>query len=152
MTTPSSDTSQNNTPRPAKVIWALITIIGVIIGIIADSVNVFERFKKPFQTSETNTQTILKTAIHQAESAISKAKIAEEKEQFKKARYELQIAIQELENMPKRPGIENKIKTKKSEYMKIINQIDKALEKQPCYEKAWNCQEYPVKLDDSSFN
>ena len=66
MTTPSSDTSQNNTPRPAKVIWALITIIGVIIGIIADSVNVFERFKKPFQTSETNTQTILKTAIHQA--------------------------------------------------------------------------------------
>jgi len=82
MTQRSSNHSQNNSRRPAKVIWAAMTVIGIIIGIIADSVEIFDRFKKPFQTSETNTQTILQTEIQKAESAISKAKAAREKSEL----------------------------------------------------------------------
>ena len=149
MTRRSSYHSQNNSRPPAKVIWALITGIGVIVGIIADSVNIFDRFKKPFQTSESNTQTILQTTTQKADLAISKAKAAREKSELKIARNKLQEAIQELEKIPKNQGIDNQIQTKKTEYENIAEQIDRALAKQPCYEKAWNCQEYPIKLMDN---
>ncbi len=118
---------------------------------------IFLNSKNETQLTKTPTQKItlqerLDAATKKAESAISKAKKSPEKEQFKNARDELKIAIQELENIPQNPGIDNQIQTHKSEYMKIINQIDGALEKQPCYEVLWNCQEYPVKLDNSSFD
>ncbi|NES70412.1 MAG: hypothetical protein F6K24_36960, partial [Okeania sp. SIO2D1] len=104
MTRPSSDPSQNNSPRPGKgrslaVIVTAITIIGVVVGIIADTADIFDRFKGVFQKSETNTQTILDTATKKAESAISKAKNAPKKPQLETARDELQKAIQELENI-----------------------------------------------------
>ena len=78
---------------------------------------------------------MLDTVTQKAEAAISKAKAALEKEELKIARNQLQIAIQELENIPQNPEIGNQIQTKKPKYIKIINQINQALEKQPCYEK-----------------
>ncbi|NEO56840.1 MAG: hypothetical protein F6K54_29460 [Okeania sp. SIO3B5] len=151
MTRQSSDPSQNNSPRPGKgrslaVIVTAITIIGGILGIITNTANIFDRFQGVFQKPETNTQTILDTVTKKAESAISKAKVALEKAQLETARDELQKAIQELENIPLNQGTENQIQTKKTEYIKIIYQIDQALEKKPCYEllyKIDDCQEYP---------
>ncbi|WP_293132790.1 serine/threonine-protein kinase [Okeania sp. SIO3I5] len=134
-----------------------IGIIVIIIGIISTATVIFYNNKNETPPTVTPTQEIteqemLDAAIQKAEIAISKAKAAPEKEQLEIARDELQIAIQELENIPQNPEIDNQIQTKKSEYVKVINQINQALEKQPCYEAAWNCQEYPVKLDYDSFN
>ena len=156
MNRPSPNHSQNNSSRPPNfrllaIIGATLTMIGVILGIINDGTSVFDKFKGVFQKPETNTQTILDTATKKAESAISKAKNAPKKPQLETARDELQKTIQELENLPQSQGTENQIQTKKTEYIKIIYQIDQALEKKPCYEllyKIDDCQEYPVKLDD----
>ena len=146
--------SQNNSPRPPKgkllaVIVAALTMISVILSIINDGANIFDRIKGLFTRLE-KSPAVLDTATQKANLAISKAKNALEKAELETARDELQIAIQELENIPHSQGIENQIQTKKLEYMKTINQIDLALQKRPCYELLWetpDCQEYPFKLD-----
>ena len=54
-----------------------------------------------------------------------------------------------LENIPENPTLENEIETQKTEYQKIINQINQALKKRPCYELLFqidSCQEYPIQL------
>ena len=154
---PNQKVSSVTLTNPGNRQWLKIGIVAILLGTIGTGTVIFYNNKNETQPTKTPTQKItlqerLDAATQKAESAISKAKNAEEKEQLKNARYELQIAIQELENIPKNPGLDNQIQTQKSEYTKIINQINQALEKQPCYEKAWNCQEYPVKLDDGSFD
>ncbi len=159
-TQPSPDPNQKVSPvtltNPGNSQWLKIGIVAIIVGIISTATVIFYNNKNETQPTKTPTQEVtaqemLDAATQKAEIAITKAKIAGEKEQLEIARDELQIAIQELENIPQNQGIENKIQTKKTEYVKIINQINQALKKQPCYELLWktnDCQEYPVKLDD----
>ncbi|NER08485.1 MAG: serine/threonine protein kinase, partial [Okeania sp. SIO3C4] len=157
-TEPSPDPNQKVSPvtltNPGNSQWLKIGIVAIIVGTISTATVIFYHNKNEIQPTVTPTQEItaqemLDAATQKAETAISKAKNAPEKEQLEIARDELQIAIQELENIPKNPGIENQIQTKKSEYIKIINQINRALKKEPCYDVMWNCQEYPVKNDGS---
>ncbi|MGB3507853.1 MAG: serine/threonine-protein kinase [Microcoleaceae cyanobacterium] len=160
-TEPSPDPNQKVSPvtltNPGNSQWLKIGIVAIIVGIIGTATVIFYNNKNETQPTVTPTpkitvQKMLDATIQKAELAISKAKDATEKNELENARDELQTAIQELKNIPQNPGIDNQIQTIESEYMRIINQINQVLKKQPCYELLWktnDCQEYPVKLDDS---
>ena len=157
---------QNPSPTPNSkmqnskllVIQILLGIIAIIVTILNQVTNIFinlNKSKNPSaQTKIDNTEIIAKEtlnlAMKKAQLAISKAQISQKQAELAIAKEELQIAIKELENIPQNPTLENQIQTKKTEYMKIINQINQALKKRPCYELLFqidSCQEYPIKLE-----
>ena len=157
---------QNPSPKPNSkiqnskllVIQILLGIIAIIVTILNQVTNIFinlNKSKNPSaQTKIDNTEIIAKEtlnlAMKKAQLAISKAQISQKQAELAIAKEELQIAIKELENIPQNPTLENQIQTKKTEYMKIINQINQALKKRPCYELLFqidSCQEYPIKLE-----
>ncbi|MDE5072031.1 MAG: serine/threonine protein kinase, partial [Trichodesmium sp. St5_bin8] len=133
--------------NPKKNQWLKIGIVTIIVGIISIGTYIFYNNKN-------QTQSTLDAATEKAEKAITKAKKATEKNELEIARNQLEIAIKELDNIPQNQEINNQIQAKKSEYLKTINKINLALKKQPCYEQLWqdNCQQYPIKLDNSSFD
>ena len=156
---------QNPSPKPNSkmqnskllAIQIFLGIIAIIVTIFSQATNIFINFNKSKNPSEQtkieNTEIIAKEtlnlAIKKAEVAISKAQISQKKAELEIARDELQIAIQEIENIPENPTLENEIETQKTEYQKIINQINQALKKRPCYELLFqidSCQEYPIQL------
>ena len=157
---------QNPSPTPNSkmqnskllVIQILLGIIAIIVTILNQVTNIFINLNKSKNPSEQtkidNTEIIAKEtlnlAMKKAQLAISKAQISQKQAELAIAKEELQIAIKELENIPQNPTLENQIQTKKTEYMKIINQINQALKKRPCYELLFqidSCQEYPIKLE-----
>ena len=145
---PTQKISPVTLTSPKNNQWLKIGIVAIIVGIISTGTYIFYNNKN-------QTQSTLYAATKKAEKVITKAKKATEKNELEIARNQLEIAIQELENIPQNPEINNQIQTKKSEYLKTINQINLALKKQPCYELLWqkdNCQKYPIKLDNSSFD
>ncbi|MDE5108202.1 MAG: serine/threonine-protein kinase [Trichodesmium sp. St17_bin3_1_1] len=162
---PPTIPSQNPSPKPNSkmqnskllAIQIFLGIIAIIVTIFSQATNIFINLNKSKNPSEQtkieNTEIIAKEtlnlAIKKAEVAISKAEISQKKAELEIARDELQIAIQELENIPENPTLENEIETQKTEYQKIINQINQALKKRPCYELLFqidSCQEYPIQL------
>lgn len=162
---PPTIPSQNPSPKPNSkmqnskllAIQIFLGIIAIIVTIFSQATNIFINLNKSKNPSEQtkieNTEIIAKEtlnlAIKKAEVAISKAQISQKKAELEIARDELQIAIQELENIPENPTLENEIETQKTEYQKIINQINQALKKRPCYELLFqidSCQEYPIQL------
>ena len=145
---PTQKISPVTLTSPKNNQWLKIGIVAIIVGIISTGTYIFYNNKN-------QTQSTLYAATKKAEKVITKAKKATEKNELEIARNQLEIAIQELENIPQNPEINNQIQTKKSEYLKTMNQINLALKKQPCYELLWqkdNCQKYPIKLDNSSFD
>ena len=157
---------QNPAPAPRSkmqnskllIIQISLTFIAIIVTILSQATNIFinlNKSKEPDKKIEIeNIESIanksLNLTIKKAKLAINKAKTSQKKAELEIARDELQIAIKELENIPENQSIENQIKTQKTEYLKIINQINQALKKRPCYEllfKIDSCQEYPIKLD-----
>ena len=163
---PPTIPSQKPSPTPNSkmqnskllVIQILLGIIAIIVTILNQVTNIFINLNKSKNPSEQtkidNTEIIAKEtlnlAMKKAQLAISKAQISQKQAELAIAKEELQIAIKELENIPQNPTLENQIQTKKTEYMKIINQINQALKKRPCYELLFqidSCQEYPIKLE-----
>ncbi|MCL2934370.1 MAG: serine/threonine protein kinase, partial [Trichodesmium sp. MAG_R03] len=163
---PPTIPSQKPSPTPNSkmqnskllAIQIFLGIIAIIVTIFSQATNIFINLNKSKNLSEQtkidNTEIIAKETLNlgikKAELAISKAQISQKQPELEIARDELQIAIKELENIPENPTIEKQIQTKKTEYMKIINQINQALTKRPCYELLFqidSCQEYPIKLE-----
>ncbi|MDE5069511.1 MAG: serine/threonine-protein kinase [Trichodesmium sp. St4_bin8_1] len=157
---------QNPAPAPSSkmqnskllIIQISLTFIAIIVTILSQATNIFINLNKSKELYEKieieNIESIanksLNLTIKKAKLAINKAKTSQKKAELEIARDELQIAIKELENIPENQSIENQIKTQKTEYLKIINQINQALKKRPCYELLFqidSCQEYPIKLD-----
>ena len=64
-------------------------------------------------------------------------------------KFGFQLELEEFELQSERETLENEIETQKTEYQKIINQINQALKKRPRYELLFqidSCQEYPIQL------
>lgn len=167
VTTPSPDHSPPPHPKLQNskllVVEIVVIIISIIVGIFSEVTDIFTNFNKAKNQSqitkidkpEIKAKEKLNTAFQKAESAMTKAKVAQKKEELEIARNELKIVIKELETFPKSQEIHNQVQAKKREYMKVISKVNQGLTKQPCYELLWktnDCQEYPVKLDDGSFN
>ncbi len=159
-------TNNNQVPEtelslpPPKKGWLKIVIVAIIVAIIgAAAVAFFKGNKtetggseKQPQPVETPTPKItardkFNAAVQKAEAAINQAETAPKKAELEAAKNKLEAAILELENVPKGDGIDGEIQAKESEYKGVVNRIDDALQKQPCYELLWptdDCQEYPL--------
>ncbi|MDE5095922.1 MAG: serine/threonine-protein kinase [Trichodesmium sp. St11_bin5] len=163
---PPTRVLQNPAPAPSSkmqnskllIIQISLTFIAIIVTILSQATNIFINLNKSKELYEKieieNIESIAKKSLNltikKAKLAINKAKTSQKKAELEIARDELQIAIKELENIPENQSIENQIQTKKTEYLKIINQINQALKKPPCYDVLFSidsCQEYPIKLD-----